>query len=680
MNLLDRVTSFGIDRISHARSMWMRAVSGQNSNLPRYLEDGPVELYGLMDNLRPEERQRIALTISWIYADIKLLASEVSSAGIQIKRKDGDREEVIKDHPLLQLLNHPNSEMDLPFLLQYTTYWMMLRGKAYWYLAPEMGNPDKIKEIWPIQADRIFPIPGKDRFIEKYVYRLKHGQVMTIDPDYVIFFRFPNPFDLWDGLSPLIAASLPMETELGLAKWQRDTYVTGRGIPHSVISLDKTMNKPDFESAAQRIREDFEQERKVAITRAGDMDVKTVGISPRDLELIKSREFTRDEIDTIFLGVPIRDHASDVWLQAADKIVKEKVVWPMHVLLAGQISVRLVRPFYDEEDYAEFDDIRPQDRALNVQEANIYWRVHTVDEAREKLGLPKFEEFSVNSDFDVSVEVAFKEYGRLPVPLAIDPAFITLLYDVGRVDPAEMNLPGQSDQLTRFVDKVNQVSAARQVESGKPPKQPSLRQGDSPVHTTNQLARGNTNPKKNELRLWRKIALKSFASGQEREFVSDVLTQSEIKSIQHYLSQAKTEDDIKGIFSVLIDSLYDTPEQSYKTPDIIIPGQEIKLAVDLAGFADELANAIASNSPIIHVNVPKVDPPVIQITVPESQPVINVTTPAPNITVKPSEVTVMPKVTAEVVLPETVEETQIIRDESGLIEKTIKTTKVKKNK
>lgn len=532
-NLVDNLVSYGVDRIAHARQAWESAFkTTERSHLPDYLVGGGGLSANYLETLTEDEKRRIALTISWVFADIKLIANEASSMGMRVKRLVDERLEEIKNHPFEMILNHPNSEMDITFLLQYTIYWMSLRGKAYWFLAPERGDPNVIKEIWPIQADRLTPVPGKDVFVEKYLYRTNRGGILSIDPHYVVFLRYPNPFNLWDGLSPLTGASLPMETEIGSAKWQRDTYTTGRGIPHSVISLDKGLGDRDFLSASQRIREDFEEERKVAITRAGEMDVKTVGISPRELELIKSRQFTRDEIDSVFLGVPLRDHSSDTWLAGADKVIKEKIIWPLHKLMAGQISVQAVQRFYEEDVYLEFDDIRPQDRSVSVQEANIYWRVHTFNEAREALGKPKYE------------NKAFESFGDLPVPLAIDPAFVTLFYDIGRLDPLTSgNLPGSADNLDRLIGRFNDIAQRRTVTPQTP--QPGYYSAESPIHQVNRLAQ------KAELQRWKRVALKELANGKnpgERVFLSEVLNPDESIEIQSALNLCKNAEEIKALF------------------------------------------------------------------------------------------------------------------------------------
>lgn len=552
-NIFDRTIKYGADRLTIVAQEWSRVLKAYTaSKIPGYLQPQSPDLSMSMESFNEAEKRRIALTISWIYADIKLIANEFSSVPIRIKRMENDREEIIKDHPFTKILAYPNTEIDRISLLQLTVYWLSLRGKAYWYLAPEQGNPNKIAEIWPMQADRVYPIAGKTRLIDRYVYRLRDGRNISIDPDYVVFFRYADPYDERDGLSPLHAATLPMETEIGSSKWQRDTYVTGRGIPHSVISLDKSLGDREFAVASARIREDFEEERKVAITRAGALTVETVGISPKDLELIKSRQFTRDELDIIFLLVAIHDHSSDTWLQAADKIIKEKVIWSLHQMIAEQLTVQTVKRFYGEDDYAEFDDIRPQDRSQAVQEHNVNWRAKTINEAREDLGLPEYDD-----SFKFPNDVQLEGFGNLPVPLAIDSSFVTLLYDIGMVDPHLLNLPGEADGLTRLMDKVNQTAAQRTQTKPANAKLPGLPSAESPKRMTNRLAKKSFDAAKSlELKRWKKVALRELSKSglpSEREFASEILSTDEINAVKTALSECQNEDEIRALFNSLMD-------------------------------------------------------------------------------------------------------------------------------
>lgn len=416
--VIDRFVGYGIDRAAYAIMRWNKAFPSRSQRaLPPYVGEDD---YGNVNDLSLTGNESVlrhrALTLSWIYADVDLIAKEFSSTPFGIKKQSGEDISDVVNHPFETLLSNPNDEMTGAFLLQYTAWWMQLRGKAFWYLAPAKGNSDEIVEIWPLPADRVEAVKGKTTFIDRYTYKLRRGTKIDLNPDYVVYFRFPHPYDLWDGLAPLDAALNPLEIDQAEAKWQRDTYVNGRGIPASVLMLSEKMGDRDFAVAAQRIREDFEQGRKLAIARGNDLKVASIGITPQQLGLIESRQFTRDEIDTVFLGLAYHGFSSETGIVVADKILKEKKIWPMHVLMAGQMTTQLVRPFYGDEFLLEFDDIRPQDRSLDIQEFDTYSRVMTLNEARKERKLDDYK------------NEMFPELGKMPLKLATDPSFVLQYY------------------------------------------------------------------------------------------------------------------------------------------------------------------------------------------------------------------------------------------------------------
>ena len=424
-NPLDTIVGYSIDRIAYARNAWMRAFSDSRRYLPQYLEDDTsVADYVSISN-NNEQQRRAATTISWVYSDIRLLANEVSAANIEIFEKVGEKKNQIENHPIEVLLDRPNDDITGIFLLQYTMWWMQILGRAFWFLLPEQGNYQNIAAIWPMQANRVKVVRGKNQFIQKYRYRTDRGKFIDIPPQYVVYFRYPDPYDLWGSLAPLDAGFLPLQTDQAEAKWQRDTFVSGKGIPHSIILLDPNMGQRDFEEAAARIREDFQNERKIAIARGGDMKVSTVGVTPAQLSLIESRAFSRDEIDTIFLGIAYHAMTSEAGLKVADKMLKEKIVYPLHRLLAQQFTSQFVIPYFGEQYLAEFEDIRPQDRSLDLQEFNIYKAGMTINEAREKIKLDKIK------DPD-----RMPGLGKLLVSLATNPNFVLAYYGLQGKGPA----------------------------------------------------------------------------------------------------------------------------------------------------------------------------------------------------------------------------------------------------
>jgi len=508
-----------IDLYAHARREWLKAnVDVEDRSLIYNFLGNPSDS---MQNWNDAEKRRIAMATSWIYSDIRLIAQEFSAGKFEVQQRDGEQVVPVTNHPFELLLRKPNEYIDLTFLWQYTIMWMQLRGNGYWFLAPETGNPDSIVEIWPIASDRLAPVPDPLKLIKAYAYRTNQGGLKPIDPRYIVHFRYPNPFSLIDGLPPLSAALLPMETEVGTGTFQKDTYVSGRGVPHSVIMLNEDMNDRDFAATSAMIREDFEKERKIIIARGNDLKVATVGLSQREMNLVGQRSFTRDELDTVFLGVALhKDGAGEGELRQLDKMFKEKTIHPLHELIAGQITVQALHRYYGEEFLATFEDIRTQDRALNVQERNVYWRVKKLNEARKDLGLPQYE------DADI---------GELLVPLATDPAYVAMLMGLSRTGATPDT--GKPDSQRRPAEAVG-----------------SLSQADAPVNVLTDTASGVKEAIRVEMGRWKKVALHNVKSGKNPglyPFISDIIPRKQYLTVRGQLLESHTEESVKGVFDLV---------------------------------------------------------------------------------------------------------------------------------
>lgn len=342
-----------------------------------------------------EQRERLAITSAWVYSDIRTIANEASAADVDIWQGQDE----IEDHPIELLLERPNPHMSRSWMRQYTIQWLLLRGEAYWLKVFDRAGG--IQELWPIPSSHIEPIPDAQKYIKSYKYSPANGQPpIYFDPAQIIFYRFPNPFDYHRGLSPLSAYRLALETDLAAASWNKQTFdddVTLR----TLISLPAEMSVPNFQRAkAEAITELVERQRRYMIVRAGDVSVNTLSISPKDLEYMAGRAFTRDEIDRVF-GFPggywNRD-ATRANSDAAKAILIEQAVWPILILLAETLTLQLVQTDYAADLEMRFEDIRTEDRALLVQERAQYWQVKTVDEAREELGLDAFPDPEIGSN------------------------------------------------------------------------------------------------------------------------------------------------------------------------------------------------------------------------------------------------------------------------------------------
>jgi len=356
------------------------------------------------DTMDVDEIIRLAMTCSWIYCAISLIAHRVSSkeARFRVKRRQA-REERLQDvvnHPFELLLERPNSIMTFEDIMAYTTFWTHLAGNAYLFistLAPGVGEPE---EIWPLPASMVRPLPETLRrsrltggLCIDFEYRI-NTKTYRLPGENVVHIKLPNPFDYWRGLSPLTAALTPIRVDRGQKQYVEGFFGRDNAIPTAIISLPAETNPIDFETAREQIRAQFGEGRRSAIIRAGDMSVQTIAQTMSELQINEARRLTRDEIYQIY-GIPIgmlsEGMSSDSRLATEIAFTRNRVQ-PFLNQIAAKFTAD-VAPYYGPDIVIEAPSIVPQDRSLELQEYSIYTQDMTPNEARERRGLPRISAY-----------------------------------------------------------------------------------------------------------------------------------------------------------------------------------------------------------------------------------------------------------------------------------------------
>lgn len=496
-----------------------------------------------------EKLQQAMLAISWIYADIDMIARQTAAVPLRTRQIDSQNKDKYINTPFERLWNKPNPFMSRSFLFRYLIYWLMISRKgAFLYMAPNVDNPGEILEVWPINSNRVTPVVDRNHFVKFFAYEteqrdaLGNKKAYKIDKDYVIWLRYPNPFDYWGSLPPLWAALQPAEIEEGISANQKKFYVDGRGLPLTLVSLDKNLSPPDYAQARADIRSDWEQDGKtLAVARAGTITTEALGFNQRDLEIISNQEITRDKIDSIFFGIPWRSEAmsSAEGIKQADRIIKETLIFPLLVLIAEQLTLQMLNPYFDEDAVAEFDDVRTTDRALTIQEKIVDQNWETIEGMRLKDGQPVFDIPNMPG------------YSKLPVRLANNAAFVMAYYGLGQPTatpdekkPMEVgNLPGARDseamtnQLAREDMRPDNITSSAQKSTDDIIFQEAV---------------------KAELKRYKTVARRNFERAGDplaRPFKSDIIPDELMEAITDGLEHAQEYDEISAVFDVMMEQV-----------------------------------------------------------------------------------------------------------------------------
>jgi HK97 family phage portal protein len=318
-----------------------------------------------------------------VYVAVNRIAEACALVPLRLYRQQPQGRVRVDQHPFLALLDNPNPSISRFELLEQTVGMLELTGNAYWFIAGDaQGLPC---EIWPLRPDRVTIVPDPQRMVKGYLYELD-GRQIALEPVEVVHFKRWNPNSDYYGLSALAAARMAIQSDRAMAQWNANTFGRDMGIPAGIVSIREPIPDSDFERLKHEWRSSYGSgQRRTAFLRGAQIEWVNVGLNHTDLDFLRGRQANRDEILHIF-GVPVgmlSENATEANATVAERLFIERTLYPKLVRLAQRITQELL-PFYGEGWVAEFDDIRPTDAHLRLQEIAAARGILSVDEIRAR--------------------------------------------------------------------------------------------------------------------------------------------------------------------------------------------------------------------------------------------------------------------------------------------------------
>lgn len=527
------------------------------------------------DILTPRMAQRRAMLNSWVYTAVQLIMREASAAGFEMVDISGDGEPVlVPTHSLMRVIRRPNPVMGRAFLWQYTIAWLQISGNSYWFVGCDSQN-DPL-EIWPLPAQDVEPVPGdKERFIDHYEY-IANGVIYRIPAEVVVHFRLPNPFDVFRGLSPLSTALLASDSDTAMARWNAQFFANDNVMPSAIINLSSgdpamPVNPADAEALKADLRANYAaHRRKTAVTAANRLDVALLGWSAREMDFISGRQFTKEEIYSIY-GIPgglLDKNATEANATTADQIFKEKTIWPLLNLIAEQLTAELVWPFYGNQYAARFEDIRPRNREVELQEVDrakgalrinevrrLYWQLDALpgSEGEQLYGTPSEPSFVLPRTTDAPGAPAGVAPDKQPVEadpeLALNGAQVTAALDIVERANNETISRESAMNALEILFNLTRQQAERLLD------RPTIQGQQVPAKATAVPAAALNEARQLDLKRWRSKAIKAAQAGKAQPgFDSDFISASDREYLSQLLAGAKTVEQVKNVFDIAINA------------------------------------------------------------------------------------------------------------------------------
>lgn len=506
--------------------------------LPATLSKQQVELreLGLSSRQNQKALERDALRSSWVYSNVDVIAKLVSQTEIGVwEIHAGEESKPIANHPFEMLLRKPNEFMGSTFFKRYVIMWLLLRGESYIMLSTDKTG--ELTELWPLPADLMEPVPDEKNYISHYIMKRTDDtqKPIPIPAQNICYIRLPNPFDYHRGLSPISAFALALETDKHAARWNYDTF-TNEAVLRTMISVPPTISRGQFAKIKEEIVDELiNRGKRYMVSRGGQLTVSQIGLSHKDMEYLRGREFTREEIDRVY-GFPAgfwAKEATEANSRTARETLIELAVWPVLKMLGDDFKSQILDRYYNEsqeDDHAVTLEVRPEDiRAKNVeletQALEFEYQTMTIDEVRVNQGRKPYGTafgqvpwaLREKEDFVVAY---LQSQGQFP--LGTYPG-ITRPEVPGLV---EINVPDQGNE---------QVAVGAPIESGL---------------LTELVLDERFTKAADDMKKWERMNVKALKreDGLRLSFSSDFMTEDEIQEIGDELVKANNIGEVKRLF------------------------------------------------------------------------------------------------------------------------------------
>lgn len=340
------------------------------------------------------KQAQLMANVGWVYAANQVIADDCASVRLKLMHvmNDGDEEEVFS-HEILDLIDDPNNVITAKQLWNLYYSYLNLTGEAYILKLDQNGNALEDKSKLP---SALFPLPshlcefhvGEKSWDESYV--LFNGDRYPINA--VLRDINPDPENIYNGMSIVRKASLTVDTDIQMKRWNNKLFKNGAR-PGVVVEVPDQLK----DDAYNRLKQQFdEQYRGVGnafnrVILEGGAKMSPFMMTTQDLDFLESKRFTRDEILAMFKvsgsNLGITEDVNRANAEAQEYSYAKRCIKPRLEQFVDFINKRLLRPIYGGEYKLDFEDPIPENTEMRLREAEAgvnKWL--TINEVREMYG------------------------------------------------------------------------------------------------------------------------------------------------------------------------------------------------------------------------------------------------------------------------------------------------------
>jgi HK97 family phage portal protein len=333
--------------------------------------------------------------IVWVYSCVTMISSAVANVEWCLYNKINGEVEEIESHRILDLLNNQvNPNMSSRDFFDLWATYLALNGKFF----AVFDSPINPTIVEPLITYFVKPIPDLKDFISGVNYDI-NGISTDYSKNLVLWSKFNDPLDLYEGLSPIKALARVLDTENSAIDWNK-TSLDNSGVPPGALVVESPTEQ-QIKGIREKWKENYAGKQNVRMPLILDSEkAKYIpfGVNQIEMDFILQRKINRVEICSGF-GVPgqvVGDPEGQTYSnysEALEAFWKNTVIPKYLNHIKSILNLQLLPKFlgtqnmyidYDLDDVEVLSENQNEitDRVLNMYNNDFI----TLNEGRERLG------------------------------------------------------------------------------------------------------------------------------------------------------------------------------------------------------------------------------------------------------------------------------------------------------
>jgi HK97 family phage portal protein len=333
----------------------------------------------------------------WVFAAVSTISTDVRSSDWAIFEKSGPVREDWKrldDSRIPPVLVRPNASQTWGDLIELTQVHMDLAGKAFWSLitAPGSSNVVGIQVLNPDWVTGYTLDESKTRQVAWRV-EIPGAPRRNIPAEDVMFFRYPDPVNPFDGMSPVRAVALSYDMDT-YARAYGASHLRNHAQPTGILTTESDLTREQAASLAEAWKDTHLGQDSIQVLGKG-ANYQPLSAMLRDLEFLSLARVSRDQILAAY-HVPasrlgLIEDSSRANGEESDRVYASLCLGPRLRRYEEPITLRLLpRLGFDPSRFSfEFDSVDVADKEFDrIASGEAFTKgAITLNEYRSSIGL-----------------------------------------------------------------------------------------------------------------------------------------------------------------------------------------------------------------------------------------------------------------------------------------------------